>query len=422
MLSMPPALDLLFQGLQRVVGLVLRGQFAAALEKAGRRLRGPLPAISGHDALVKAGADAACTLVLVESGLGGGASEHALRVLAAHRATGSSALHLRADSLRAGALVAWSAGGPWYRLTDRDAFLRSLRRAPASVREIRLGTLVGFGNPVALIESLLEAGRSAQVRLTLDWHDHYLICPAHTLLNTDGDYCNLPDMPVCERCLPQNPALIEAKVRKEGVRLWRARSVQLMLAASEIRVFSASSADLVERAFGEEVARRLQVQPHSMGYFREVLTGPVAFPRDRLRIGIVGHISMHKGSRLVRRLADARRRRALDISFTVIGTLDSAPVADVAVTGSYLTKELPDLLERHSINLVLVPSICPETFCFVAHETIALGLPLAVLDLGAQAEAAASYTRGLVIRDDDPDRLLDACMEFAASGFCRQSQ
>ena len=45
----------------------------------------------------------------------------------------------------------------------------------------------------------------------------------------------------------------------------------------------------------------------------------------------------------------------------------------------------------------LVPSVWPETFSFTTHETLATGLPVLALDLGAQGAAVRSAPNGIAV-------------------------
>ena len=90
----------------------------------------------------------------------------------------------------------------------------------------------------------------------------------------------------------------------------------------------------------------------------------------------------------------------------VIGTLDGVPSSPrLEITGPYEREHLADLIETHRINLMLFPSICPESFSYVVEELIRLALPIVAFDLGAPGERLRSY---------DKARLCDAVSAEAA--------
>ena len=133
-----------------------------------------------------------------------------------------------------------------------------------------------------------------------------------------------------------------------------------------------------------------------------------------LVIGVIGSISHHKGADIVAGLARAIESQKKNARIVVLGQVDAAcPPNVVKEVGEYERRELPDLVERHGIRLALLPSICPETFSFVAHEVLAMGLPLMTLDLGAQADLARSHPLGRVATRPDGPGLLAELLAFA---------
>ena len=62
---------------------------------------------------------------------------------------------------------------------------------------------------------------------------------------------------------------------------------------------------------------------------------------------------------------------------------------------------LPSLLIEHDIDILFIPSICPETFSYTAEEAMQMNMPVAVFDIGAPAERVRKYPKGLVISEID---------------------
>jgi len=65
----------------------------------------------------------------------------------------------------------------------------------------------------------------------------------------------------------------------------------------------------------------------------------------------------------------------------------------------------------------LIPSICPETFCYTAEEIMLMEMPLAVFDLGAPAERVRNYNKGLVIEKIDAQYALEELLKFSRKIF-----
>ena len=57
------------------------------------------------------------------------------------------------------------------------------------------------------------------------------------------------------------------------------------------------------------------------------------------------------------------------------------------VLGKYQkTEEVYEQFATHNVNVILIPSIIPETYCFCLSIALRSGLPVFVFDCGAQAE------------------------------------
>ena len=163
----------------------------------------------------------------------------------------------------------------------------------------------------------------------------------------------------------------------------------LLLEARDIIAFSGSSRELFARAYPDLGHQRVVVRPHTVDYLPQ---RKVAVETNApLHIGVVGEISYAKGAEVVAELFDLLQRTRSPAHLSVIGTLDKRYARDIPQTGRYRAVDLPDLLAELGINVCLVPSIWPETFCYVAEELIRLGMPVAAFDLGAPAERLRDY-------------------------------
>ena len=103
---------------------------------------------------------------------------------------------------------------------------------------------------------------------------------------------------------------------------------------------------------------------------------------------------------MVRKLAEllwntGRRDVSIRVVGNVPGTEKMPP--NVKVSGGYDVKDLTSIVLREGINLMFFSSVWPETFSYVTKELIALGLPVACFDLGAQRDHVEAYAKGAVI-------------------------
>ena len=72
-------------------------------------------------------------------------------------------------------------------------------------------------------------------------------------------------------------------------------------------------------------------------------------------------------------------------------------------------------MEKSGTQVVLFPSICPETFSFTLSEIFAMELPVVGYDVGAQGRRIASYEKGITVPIEDMSgkALLDALKRAA---------
>lgn len=275
------------------------------------------------------------------------------------------------------------------------------------IRSVFFNNILSYPDPLGMIVALSDWMGSLphKPEFLFFVHDYYSVCPSFLLLDRAGRYCGLPEPAVCARCLPSNPSRFIRFALGVDIATWRRIWLGLLDQADEIRCFSESSRRLMLKAHPGLEEKNVTVVPHSLSHLglRRIRFSDPGWPV----VGIVGHISHHKGSAVVRELAEHIRASESRVRLVIVGTIDEALPASVAnVTGPYAARELPDIIERHGINLALFPSICPETFSFVVAELVEMGMPVLCFNLGAPAERVDRYEKGLVIDSTQPDCVL----------------
>lgn len=279
------------------------------------------------------------------------------------------------------------------------------------IEKILINCLVSFPK----VSGILEMIRSLQIRdhakLIIAVHDYFLVCPSAHLLDTSGQFCAIPDMAACRKCLPVHRNGFASLAGEDSPEKWRSAWRRLMNPGTEIICFSVSSRNLLLKAY-PEAGSMIQFLPHVTTPLRPVRSA--WSPGGEIVIGVIGHISYHKGAQVVADLAKAIMAARVRVRIVVLGTISVYCSPEILEnTGSYQREDLPGLAERHHINMVLMPSICPETFSYVTHEVISMGLPLITLNLGAQAGLAKAYQRGRVSDRSDGAGLLQEILDFS---------
>ena len=370
--------------------LLRQRRFRVLLDK-GRRLSGIAATRVSAAELASACADLNALVCVVDSAQGGGAAMAAERSASDWRAKGTGTLRLGCDPL-GNLTVSLSVPGETQpvlsgRLLDWPVL-------PSTVTQLEIHSLAGFIRPDEAADWLIAAAQG-ELTVTLLWHEHYLICPTRHLLDPEHRYCGVPEVAACARCLPDNPNCLDAPLRQTDIAMWRRHWGQLLNGISVIRVFSASSAKLVERVWPEH-ADKVHLQPHEVNLKSVETQNPQ--PETPLHVGVIGRIATHKGAAEVVGLARHIKAEGLATRITVFGNLEHpAPASVVSQTGTYAPEALPALCAEHGVNVFWFPSIWPETFSFVLHEMKAMGLPILAYDVGAQADTLATHPTGRIM-------------------------
>lgn len=350
-----------------------------------------------------------CALV-IDHDMGGGANQFRHKWVERQLATRAAVLVVTFEitTLRYVLEVVTSDGTERHALTGDEPV--SAIAASGLVGEVLYNDAVSFPQPGHVPEWLLAFKRVPGAVLTVAVHDYFAVCPSQFLLNDSGRFCRVPPMEECLRCLPRNENEFSTLFTFRSMPQWRDRWGAALAAADQILCFSASSQDLLLRAYPTLDSARIRIEPHAIDAFDRK---PVVDIRAPLHIGVVGAIGVHKGAGVIRDLALEIARRRLPVKITVIGTLDlPCDPAVVETTGGFARADLPALIERSKANVFILPSICPETFSYVTQELMALQVPLASFDFGAPAERLATYRLGRVLPWISGAQLIDDLKRF----------
>ena len=316
--------------------------------------------------------------------------------------------------------------GRYCELTTDALEVPNLRyRTPTDIGELR-GLLtqlrlerIEIEHFLGLNPAVIEAVRTLGVPYDVVIHDYAWICPRITLIDGSGRYCGEPAVAVCEAC-----------VRKHGSRMPKTLSVPALRARSatwlgEARTISAPSADTAARLQRYFPKVEITVRPHAPAA-NGIARSAVAAARPsqansaaRLRVALIGAIGEHKGYRILLECARDAVARGLAIEFVVIGyTQKDRPLlrtGRVEVTGRYVDEEVPHLIAREHPDLVFLPSVWPETWCYALDHALSAGLPVAAFDIGAMAERLRALGRDTLLPLDlDAGQINDRLLEIGA--------
>ena len=251
-------------------------------------------------------------------------------------------------------------------------------------------------------------------RVEIPLHNYYPVCPSYNLIDADGRYCGVPDIRVCAPCFP----MISTQLRREfsDIEAWRDAWDAVIRRADRVTAFSSVSSELLSRAFP---SARVTVAPHSLT--RQMRTPSYSLRRSIApRVAIFGHIEPAKGSEMLVEMATLAAREGRLIEWHVFGTLTpDTGVRAIKVHGPYDVEEMPDLLEEHGVVAAVIPSICAETFSYVAEELAHMRVPFSAFALGAPFERFHSDENAVFAHRVTPEDLLSATLAAIELGWAR---
>ncbi|WP_157664528.1 glycosyltransferase [Bordetella genomosp. 9] len=263
---------------------------------------------------------------------------------------------------------------------DVDDFERALR--VIGVCHIHVHHLAGF--PEDAPDYWVECSRRLRVAYDVTLHDYMAICPRITLTDHTNAYCGEPKPAQCQLCIARNGS----PFGQPDVRSWRARYGRLLGSARNVYVPNIDVARRFERYYP---GLQMLVRPHEEKT-RQLDSGiarPVAEIRKR-RIGIVGAIGPHKGSRLLLEVASRAAEAGMDVEFVVIGHTDVdfqlRQLGNVTITGRYEDRNAMELIKLARCDFVWFPNTCPETYSYTLSLALYAGLFVVAFDLGAIAQ------------------------------------
>lgn len=245
--------------------------------------------------------------------------------------------------------------------------------------------VINFHN-VSLIggPGVLAYGDSVKV---YTMHEHWLVCPMHTLWKNNREICERPTCTTCSLAYRRPP------------QLWRHTSL-LRRRVQDVDLFLAPSRFTMEMHRIRGFERPMRHLPPFVS--RSELTSPATNPVKRKRpyFLVVGRLEPLKG---VQKLLEVfRDYRGAELVIVGDGSLapalrrQAADLAHVEFVGALPFEDLHSLYEN--AIAVVVPSVGYETFGLVTIEAFARKTPAIVHDLGGLPEAVSDSGGGFVYR------------------------
>lgn len=252
------------------------------------------------------------------------------------------------------------------------------------------------------------------IPIVLELHDFFMQCPLAHLRRRSGQLCDGPDggRACAAHCFGDQS---EAELR------WalRARSFADALAAAD-DVFAPSQFVVDAFAHLRPAGRPIRIVENAVARMGPVLR-PERSPETPLRLASIGVTVEHKGFQVV--IDAIRQSRIPQISYTIFGMAlpplsyelyrmaDHAPGLQFRLASGYAPHHLPVMLGE--VDIVIVPSIVPETYSIVTREAFANGIPVIASRTGALPDAVRPDENGWLVEPGDGAGLADLLRELS---------
>lgn len=274
-----------------------------------------------------------------------------------------------------------------------------------SANKIVINNLSSYLSPLDALKKIGWLKKQLNAKVSFRLHDYFSICPSINMINKEKHFCGTTDSSFCDLCFFHLKKSIICD-GTDDISLWHKEwNTFFEQYTDEIIVFSKSSLDLLCN-FYPSTKKKIEIIPHTVPNIRKV-----QIPNHNgLNIGILGNITVNKGFNVLKDMSKFISKYK-GVNVVVIGSIEK-PIHNIRVTGKYNLKDLPKMVEENFLDIILIPSIWPETFSYTTSEAIQMGLPVACFNIGAPRERVSQYVKGLVINKIDGEYALRKIITF----------
>lgn len=288
--------------------------------------------------------------------------------------------------------------------------------AALPLSEVVVNSLVGYEDLGHAMEFVRTLRTERGVPLRLLHHDYFPVCPSLNLIDVEDRFCGVPEPDRCQACGPvnahfrwQQKAGVLNDTGFDVVSYRRAWQDFYDLADRHV-FFSKSTLATMRRAFTLR-DDRVSIIPHLADHVTVARQLQLPAPGPTARVAIVGGINVAKGVKILDAMVRLVEACQLPLQFELFGNIDR-PIrsAHFHHNGPYEPEQLPHLLTERGCHMIFLPSIWPETYCYVLDEVVGLGLPVGAFDIGAPAERLRHWPNGFVVAPITPEAALSALL------------
>lgn len=274
-----------------------------------------------------------------------------------------------------------------------------------------------FTNLKQVQASLEQLIKNTNARLSFIIHDYFYLCPSLNLLGYNNAYCNLPALSNCNDCYQKfsssSIAIDYIKIYRSDfstIDNWRKSHEKLLDLAQEIIVPSIYVEDLFKKVY-PSIESKVQLISHNGSYLNKVpyKLDYIPFSKQTFCVATFGNITKHKGAKMMSSLIKLANKEGLPIRWVILGQFEGSKVFlnNTLNIDKYNLDTLPELINKYEIDVFILPSIWPETYCYVLTEMMHFNLPIISFNIGAQGQRVKSLKQGYVVEEISEGALLE---------------
>ncbi|MFC1506911.1 glycosyltransferase family 4 protein [Thermoproteota archaeon] len=259
---------------------------------------------------------------------------------------------------------------------------------------------------IALGFSLLETAIKRNIPILLFLHDFFFMCHNINLIKSDGERCTGPkNEKYCMQCISTyGPSLNKIDSQEIGIKKYQ--YVNEILCKIDC---IASPSQFVKEVFVRNFPSISEIIVAPLGLDLSFLKKFARKKTGKFIFGYLGAVGPHKGVHVL--IEAFKNLKMKNVELRIHGggevkyqeEIQQIANKDIIFFGPYLHDRLAEILSE--IDVLVLPSLCNESYSFTIREALAAGIPVITSNLRSQADAIKEEHNGLHYENENTSDL-----------------
>lgn len=257
---------------------------------------------------------------------------------------------------------------------------------------------VHFHHLKGLPLSLLEIANKSETKVIFSIHDYFFYCPCPQLLTPEWKFCKFkkPEKN-CEICLSQNVFIKKPFKNLTFLKNRREFFSRNLKKCEKIITPSQFVSKKLQHNLAIPDTQIKNIYHGICNKINNIHEAKKINDEKQLNIAFLGSFTKIKGASLFEKLVQTLKKEKR-IQFKIIGEIGEPLIFEKikkrVIHKKYTRKNLSTILKEEKIDLILLPSIWEETFCYTLSEALMHKIPVITTALGAQEERIKTLNGG----------------------------